>query len=397
MRVLTVCVCLFTLAQTFAQEAWTQLNDFPFETQSRGSFIYQGEAYVVTGEYLDGSDDDIYRYNLENDSWTFITTVPSNYAAPFVINNLIYFLEFDVNDFSVDLWEYDLLNGIWEPKSEVENQYQSQFGNSLPHTYVIENVAYVIFPGDGIGDGIYTAKKYNPSADSWESIAPYASSFFTIVGASFVAQGKAYTVYGFGPENVFNELNVYDPTLDIWEQKANAPLYYLDGPVALPIGNKIYIGGGNIDGPPNPFFHSYNIDLDIWEQVEDPNYSVDYAFSFVLNGAGYFGTGRLQDPDANDVYSDQKKVYRLNPEFLSTTDVEIPSLSLYPNPAKDVVHIKNLPPNASLTVFDILGKEFSVDLGGTNKLDVSKFASGLYFLNVVSPAGKEVLKFIKQE
>jgi hypothetical protein len=61
--------------------------------------------------------------------------------------------------------------------------------------------------------------------------------------------------------------------------------------------------------------------------------------------------------------------------------------NFYPNPAKEIVYIDYyLNKQASLVVMDILGnvvKTIKLSEGGTQKLDVSDFAKGIYFGNVL--------------
>ena len=44
----------------FAQDAWTQLNDFPFETFTSASFVVGEDAYVVIADQQISSESEMY-------------------------------------------------------------------------------------------------------------------------------------------------------------------------------------------------------------------------------------------------------------------------------------------------------------------------------------------------
>jgi len=75
---------------------------------------------------------------------------------------------------------------------------------------------------------------------------------------------------------------------------------------------------------------------------------------------------------------------------------ELSTLSLYPNPASDIVQIV-LPTdikNIEIEVFDNAGKQISMQLSADNTIDVSNIASGLYLVNITSNNSKTTKKLI---
>ncbi|HLS10716.1 MAG TPA: T9SS type A sorting domain-containing protein [Flavobacteriaceae bacterium] len=86
---------------------------------------------------------------------------------------------------------------------------------------------------------------------------------------------------------------------------------------------------------------------------------------------------------------------------LSTPDFEEIGFSLYPNPAQDWLHIhlEKLSYNSSLEVYDMHGKLLERIMLSEleTQLDVSEFASGIYFIKMTDELGsRQVKKFIKQ-
>ena len=88
--------------------------------------------------------------------------------------------------------------------------------------------------------------------------------------------------------------------------------------------------------------------------------------------------------------SDLRKAYFSAPQ--STEEIENQHLALYPNPAKDVLNIKNLADNQEVTIYSINGAIIMKTIAsGDAEINVSDLHPGMY---VVS-AGNLVSKFIK--
>ena len=88
--------------------------------------------------------------------------------------------------------------------------------------------------------------------------------------------------------------------------------------------------------------------------------------------------------------SDLRKAYFSAPQ--STEEIENQQLAIYPNPAKDVLNIKNLADNQEVTIYSINGAVIMKTIvSGDAEINVSDLHPGMY---VVS-AGNLVSKFIK--
>ena len=76
----------------------------------------------------------------------------------------------------------------------------------------------------------------------------------------------------------------------------------------------------------------------------------------------------------------------------STEEVENQQLTIHPNPAKDVLNIKNLADNQEVTIYSINGSVIMKTIASGNaEINISELRPGMY---VVS-AGNLVSKFIK--
>lgn len=73
------------------------------------------------------------------------------------------------------------------------------------------------------------------------------------------------------------------------------------------------------------------------------------------------------------------------------------AISIFPNPASDIVHIDN---NSSIVIesihiYSLLGERVVSQTGKSNKIDVSRLRSGVYFLKIGTSRGDVTKKIIK--
>ena len=67
-------------------------------------------------------------------------------------------------------------------------------------------------------------------------------------------------------------------------------------------------------------------------------------------------------------------------------------VKLYPNPAKDVIHVKGLETNTEVKIYNALGALVNVvNVGSDEEIDVSELSGGLYLLH----CGNATLRFVK--
>ncbi len=83
---------------------------------------------------------------------------------------------------------------------------------------------------------------------------------------------------------------------------------------------------------------------------------------------------------------------------LSTTEFTLDNtVSLYPNPAKDIINISSLEKIENYKIVDILGKTISVNKPKniSNIIDVSALKTGIYFIRIKTGTSSSTIKFIK--
>lgn len=78
----------------------------------------------------------------------------------------------------------------------------------------------------------------------------------------------------------------------------------------------------------------------------------------------------------------------------NSEEISLNSIFVYPNPAKDLIHIKNTEKIQSVTIYSISGQKILT--AKESSIDVSKLQKGNYFIQIKMSAGNtKTLKFIK--
>ncbi len=104
--------------------------------------------------------------------------------------------------------------------------------------------------------------------------------------------------------------------------------------------------------------------------------------------------------DLGEHYYKLKQIYNgCKYSFAGSDSVNIlpkSSISLYPNPATNVLHIEGVKGKEvlSLRVYDIIGKEYSVVLKSDQSIDISHLAGGLYFIQIELSDQQFMQKFL---
>ena len=85
-----------------------------------------------------------------------------------------------------------------------------------------------------------------------------------------------------------------------------------------------------------------------------------------------------------------RKAYFTAPQDVEEVDYQ--ELTIYPNPAKDVLRINNLTDNQLVTIYSINGAVVKkIIASGDTEIDISNLNAGIYIIGV----GNEFSKFIK--
>lgn len=75
-------------------------------------------------------------------------------------------------------------------------------------------------------------------------------------------------------------------------------------------------------------------------------------------------------------------------------DTSLNSVNIYPNPAKEVVHLNNLPENSTITLYDLSGRKIN-EYKASQTLDIqTAFESGIYLMKIEAEGKSIVRKLI---
>ena len=259
--------CTKTGSSTTIVGNWINRFDFDGVGRTNGvSFVIGNFAYVTTGYGGAGNvgtnNDrltDIWKYNVDNNSWTRMANLPDSAArsnaAGFATTTKGYIvggLAQDAITRMKDTWEFDPTANTWTKKTDFAGTARLDavgFG--------IADVGYLAtgFDGNYLKDFYSFNPTGNAGAGAWTQLQSFQGSKRR--GASaFVYQNKAYVVGG--QDNTINPSDfwMFDPGTGNWTQK---------GAIANVLSDTKDDGYTNIVRA--------------------------YATAFVMNGKGYFATG----------------------------------------------------------------------------------------------------------
>lgn len=79
----------------------------------------------------------------------------------------------------------------------------------------------------------------------------------------------------------------------------------------------------------------------------------------------------------------------------NTSSVDEQTLSIYPNPATHELRLIGVQKNSTIRIINVEGKTVYIKQYNAKTIDVSSFANGVYFLQIINNTGKTNYKFIK--
>ncbi len=369
---------------TFSQE-WTQKNDFPLDDININlpSFTVNEENYIIHSILAK-----LCKYDADTDTWSITTIdwmvdVGYQHGFALTIGDKVYVaagLPGIPGDNQQIFYEFDPSTEIWTQLTDIPNLL---FHSSIPiSTFTYEGKGYLLFHHKMIS--------YDPATDTWtDNISSYPDSPYIFNTTHFFINGKFYAGAGNNSSlesspNFFE----YDPETNSWTQIADYP--HSTTPLAMmsfAIDGKGYtgLGQGSIY---DSQFYSYNPSTDSWSMVLDCGYVAKAAFTFTSNGKGYIGGGWRTSPI--EFYDD---LWEYDPTILSAENYSSTSISIFPNPAHNVLNIDSQSPLETVKIYTISGgliKEAS-----NSSIDVFELPSGLYFARISIDGETFTKKFVK--
>lgn len=146
------------------------------------------------------------------------------------------------------------------------------------------------------------------------------------------------------------------------------------------------IQSGALYYPANSFYVVYQGKKQSWYDFNGDFYEKNTGKAYYSIAVGYLNAGITFYADAVDPIPDTA---------IKTTKADS-QLSIYPNPAKEVIYINNLTSDASATVTDVTGKQILSLSHVQNSVSVSGLSKGIYFISIKDADGVHTAKFVKE-
>lgn len=164
--------------------------------------------------------------------------------------------------------------------------------------------------------------------------------------------------------------------------------------------------------------YNYDIDarlFDLDNNNSQQDQTLDALFSFSVDGTGYSNSYDYLMPTVSDVPGGRTVYFKVSPYFtgdigtyylslnltrqgtVGLSDLAKSKITLFPNPANDIVSVKDLKEATSYEVIDVFGKvvlKGILEIGGA--VNVSELSKGAYIFKLKAQKGVETVKFIKK-
>lgn len=252
-----------------AANAWVRKQDMPTARTRIGAVVLDGRIYALGGAIRGGVHTDAVEvYDPATDSWS----VRRKLSRPLIgvkavaAHGKIYKLS------GVDRrngrWDYVMAFEEYDPPRDAWTKKAPWSGEAGPLDMAVVDGRLFVFGGDAYAaGGAHTLREYDFRTDRWaiRSDMPAASAR-TVHPSWCVADGRIYVFGGgFRRNNGWKASDRalrYDPQRDAWEELPPLAESKIGMP-AVPIGNRIFILGGELMGPsgqgPGPFSGSVEV------------------------------------------------------------------------------------------------------------------------------------------
>ena len=391
-----LCVLICCAFNALAQ--WGPAIPFPGTDRDGASgFSINGKGYIASGLF----SSDTWEFDPAGNSWSPQANLNGNqtiiFAASIAVNNKGYMVCGDSafgNSINA-VREYDPAADAWTPKNNFPGGNRVGLAAWVANGRVFVGGGADNLSAGGVGPCHNDFYEYFPATDTWASLdtLPVKIAF----ASCFVINNECYFVFGNKSNAVYsNELWSYNPIANAWSQKSSCMGAGRSMGVGFAINGKGYAGiGQSFFTTHYTDFYEYNATADLWApKASYPSGLSAGAAAFVINDTAYVGTG------ANLVsFNFNSNIYR----FTSTsatglnTIVGANTMSVYPNPATDVLTIDPLtvlPAGTKFSIYDMSGRMIlSQFTGSVFQLDVKSMDAGLYLCVVNDGVQKRTVRF----
>ncbi|MBI3511607.1 MAG: T9SS type A sorting domain-containing protein [Bacteroidetes bacterium] len=334
---LAIILLLLPLA-IFSQNSWTKKASLSASKRMRSvAFAIGGRGYLCCGEDSNSIElNDCWEYDPGSDSWMQKSSIPGpgrRDAVGFAIGMKGYVgTGMDNTDASVgntlsDFYEYNSVTNAWTARAA----YPGGFGWGVYSAagFATSTRGYICCGKIGPANYANDLWEYNPSNNSWIQ-KPNFPGGPRLGQMSFVIGTKAYVACGTDPNWFTHDFWEYNTSSNSWSQKADFPGSDRAFGSAFALGQKGYMGMGE-DGGYSADWFEYDVASNSWNVIAAfGSEGRRSAPTFVIAGAAYVTTGKGVSGKHRDTWQYQPYVTGIN-------ENSIGEMSVYPNPASDVL------------------------------------------------------------
>ncbi len=386
-----------SLITTFATaQSWQPMANLPSGRHHPVSFALNGKGYAVTGtNSFSSPTKDFYQYDPASDSWSTLNQFPGlarSFAIGIALNGKGY-LGFGAtqSQYLNDFWSYDPQLDKWTQLSSCPCS-----GRRHPAMVSIGDKIYVGLGDDATGN-LRDWWMYHVPSNSWTQLInmPGAARHHPF---QFQAGGYVFAGLGHGGPNVYNDWFKLDTATNSWSFMQDFPG---EGRVA---GTQFdWNGDGFVlsgDGDNHSYMSTgemwrYRAASDSWTQFPPhPGISRWAPGSFVIGDEVFFFGGYNR---ANSTYPQTAFKFDLAAATVSLGEEEADPLSVYPNPAGDMIYWETHENITEVHILGALGKLVLTIPARAGKLDISTLSDGIYLLKFIDTDERPTtVKIVKQ-
>lgn len=379
MRFLYLYLFFFVVKMSYGQDFWMQKDSINGPPRSGiATFVLGNRGFAVGGLIGNESSRKMYSYSVTQNDWDDEVSLGGvtggglerNLACGFSQNNKGYIATGEGlgTPFMKDVWEYDKVTQTWAQKADFPGSPRR--GSVV---FVINDYAYMGTGEDenGLCNDFY---RYHAANNVWEVIAPFPGGArrqaiaFELNGYGWLATGDAGILK--------KDLWSYNVVTNQWQQKAELPGSARLGAVSWSTSPSAYIATGQ--SPEGEYLDDvwqYNYYQNTWIQ-KGPFLGGGRvnACSFVVNGIPFVGAG-YNGQLLDDFYAYQG---------LAAVHEASKLLQLYPNPTRDVIHVKSICNPIAYQLMSMDGRliEEQRELLG-EFISLENLISGTYMINFI--------------
>lgn len=385
----TVFAVFIMTAPEASASTWNLKAPYDFALQGASGAAINGKIYIVCGVDNSGCHNELREYDPVTNTYMPKAPFPGTVRQGgicFALNGYLYYGGGEGASFAqgpyTDMWKYDPMTNQWAQ------------GASLPAAFayaasvVADGKGYVLGGLNSVTNVINDSIRiYDPSQDTWTSVAMPAPMVATYGPAAFAINDLIYYGTGFGQTGATVDFWRFDPASGTASAIAPFPGLPRSGAATFPLGELGFVIGGTTGCVWYADVFAYDVANELWIPMDSiPTGARTCAVGASVAGNGYVIAG------AQNIGVFTQETYEYGSLTTHVTDIaHMISVKAYPNPAVGSMMLE-LPSDDTyhVTICDVAGRVVldTLDSG----LMTLVFPRGVYMCSVEPGAGAPIAK-----